>query len=185
MGRREEGTSHGFDLRTLELTPGQAREFELSIPVEDIILAGQRYAADPREPVARVEASQSSSGWHFRLRVATQLVGPCWRCLAEARVPMEAEIRDYSAFGRAQGGAYDEDLDCEYLAGESLDAVGMARDALVDLFPARILCREDCAGLCPTCGADLNVAACDCPPSAPDGRWAGLQEIAERLKSEG
>ena len=182
---RDDGAPHAFDLRTLELTPGQAREFELPIPVEDIVLAGQRYAADPREPLARVEASQSSSGWHFRLRVATQLVGPCWRCLGDAHVPLEAEIRDYSAFDRPQSGAYDEDLDCEYLAGESLDVVGMARDALVDLLPARILCRQDCAGLCPSCGADLNAAACECPPSAPDSRWAALQEIADRLASEG
>ena len=76
--RREEG-SRAFDLRTLELTPGQAREFALAIPVEDIVLAGQRYVAHPGEPVAQVEVSQSSSGWHFRLRVATELVGPCWR----------------------------------------------------------------------------------------------------------
>lgn len=185
MGRREEGAPQAFDLRTLELTPGQAREFDLPVPVDDIVLAGQRYVADPKEPLARIEASQSSSGWHFRLRVSTQLVGPCWRCLSDARVPLEAEIRDYSAFGRPLGGAYDEDLDCEYLAGESLDVVGMARDALVDLLPARILCREDCAGLCPTCGVDLNAGACACPPSARDSRWSALQEIAERLKSEG
>ena len=157
----------------------------MSVPVEDIVLAGQRYAAHPAEPVAQVEASQSSSGWHFRLKVATELVGPCWRCLNDAHVPLQAEIRDYSAFGRPHGGAYDEDLDCEYLDGEYLDAIGMARDALVDLLPPRILCREDCLGLCPTCGADLNSGNCGCPPPERDSRWAALQEIAERLKFEG
>lgn len=178
--RREEG-SRAFDLRTLELTPGQAREFALAIPVEDIVLAGQRYVAHPGEPVAQVEVSQSSSGWHFRLRVATELVGPCWRCLNDAHVPLQAESRDYSAYDRPYGEGYDEDLDCEYLTGEDLDVIAMARDALVDLLPARILCRQDCAGLCPTCGADLNAGPCSCPPAATDSRWAALQEIAERL----
>lgn len=182
-GRRDEG-SRAFDLRTLELTPGQARAFELPVPVEDIVLAGQRYSAHPGEPVAQVEASQSSSGWHFRLRVATELVGPCWRCLSDAYVPLQAEIRDYAAFDRGHAEGYDEDLDCEYLTGEDLDVIGMARDALLDLLPARILCRQDCAGLCPTCGADLNAGPCGCPPPAPDDRWAALQEIAERLKSD-
>jgi uncharacterized protein len=60
----------------------------------------------------------------------------------------------------------------------------MARDALVDLLPARILCRQDCAGLCPTCGVDLNAGPCSCPPAATDSRWAALQQIAERLKAE-
>ncbi len=182
-GRRDEG-SRAFDLRALELTPGQARAFELSIPVDDIVLAGQRYAAHPREPVAHVEASQSSSGWHFRLQVATELTGPCWRCLNDAHVPLQAEIRDYSAFDRPYSEGYDEDLDCEYLTGEDLDVIGMARDALLDLLPARILCRADCAGLCPTCGVDLNAGACNCPAEATDHRWAALQEIAERLKSD-
>lgn len=182
MGRRHEG-SRAFDLRSLELAPGQAREFELAVPVDPIVLAGQRYVAEPAEPVARVEASHSTSGWHFRMRVATELVGPCWRCLEPARIALDADVRDYAAFDRPHGGAYDEDLDCEYLTGEDLDVVAMARDALVDLLPARILCREDCAGLCPTCGADLNVAVCTCPPPAIDHRWAGLQEIADRLTS--
>jgi uncharacterized protein len=183
MGRRDEGP-HPFDLRTLELTPGQARSFELAIPVDDIVLAGQRYVANPAEPVAQMEASQSSSGWHFRMQVATDLVGPCWRCLNDAHVQLATDVRDYQAYDRGNLEGYDEDLDCEYLTGEELDAVAMARDALVDLLPARILCREDCLGLCPTCGVDLNIGACACPPPQPDSRWAALQEIAERLKSE-
>ncbi len=183
MGRCDEGSPQAFDLRTLELTPGQAREFDLAVPVEDVVLAGQRYTADPPAPVAHLEASQSSSGWHFRMRIATDLVGPCWRCLADARVVLSAETRDFSAFGRPNDGAYDEDLDCEYLAGESLDVAAMARDALVERLPARILCREDCAGLCPTCGIDLNTGPCACPPAPPDSRWSALRELADRLES--
>jgi uncharacterized protein len=93
-------------------------------------------------------------------------------------------VRDYAAYDRPHGGAYDEDLDCEYLSGEDLDVAAMARDALVDLLPARILCREDCLGLCPRCGVDLNAGPCDCPPAEPDSRWSALQEIAERLKAD-
>lgn len=183
MGRRDE-VSHAFDLRALELTPGQAREFAVPIPVGDIVLAGQHYVPDPAEPVSRVEASMSSSGWHFRMCVETELSGPCWRCLERATIPLNADVRDYSAFERAGEADYDEDLDCEYLHGESLDVVAMARDALIDLLPARILCREDCQGLCPTCGAALNDGPCACPPPAPDSRWAALAEVAERLNTD-
>ena len=172
-----------LDLRSLELGPGEARELVLDLVVEDVIIAGQRYRSVPREPTARLEVAQSSSGWHFRMRVATSMVGPCWRCLTEATVPLDADVRDYAAFGRAQAAAFDEDLDSEYLAGEALDAVAMARDALVDLLPATILCRPDCAGLCPTCGAGLNMGPCDCPPPPPDSRWAGLEALAQRLES--
>ena len=172
-----------LDLRSLDMSPGEARDLVIDVPVDDVIIAGQPYRSVPHEPGAQLEVTQSSSGWHFRMRVATSMVGPCWRCLTEATVPLDADVRDYAAFGRSQSVAFDEDLDSEYLDGEALDVGAMARDALVDLLPATILCRADCAGLCPTCGADLNLAPCDCPPPPPDGRWAALEAIAERLGS--
>jgi len=183
MGRQEEGP-RPFDLRSLDLAPGEAREFEYPVEIGDVFIGGQRYTTVPAGPVATVEVSQSASGWHFRLRVATELVGSCWRCLGEARVPLAADVRDFAAFGRPPGVPFDEDLDCEYLNGDAFDITGMARDALIELLPATILCREDCAGLCPTCGADLNAGPCGCPPPPSDSRWAALQEIAERLRPE-
>jgi uncharacterized protein len=172
-----------LDLRSLELGPGEARDLHIDVVVEDVIIAGQPYRSVPREPTARLEVNQSSSGWHFRMRVATSMVGPCWRCLTQATVTLDADVRDYAAFDRSPGAAFDEDLDSEYLDGEALDVIAMARDALVDLLPATILCRPDCAGLCPTCGADLNLGSCRCPPPPPDSRWAGLEAIAQRLES--
>lgn len=173
-----------MDLRTLELGPGEARKLTLPVPVHDIVIADQPYRSDPPAPAVALEVSQSASGWHFRLMASTQLVGPCWRCLEEARVSLDPDVRDFSAFGRDQRGGYDEDLDCEYLEGDELDVEGMTRDALVDLLPARILCTPDCKGLCPTCGQNRNTGDCGCAP-LPDGRWAALQDIAERLRSEG
>ena len=180
---RHDDTSRPLDLRSLELAPGEARELELDVPVDDVVIAGQRYQSEPAAPRARLEVTQTSSGWHFRLRAAAAMLGPCWRCLNPATVALEADVREYAAFDRPQGGVFDEDLDSEYLDGESLDVVAMTRDALVDLLPPAILCRDDCAGLCPTCGADLNIGPCDCPPPPPDSRWSALAEIARRLES--
>ena len=47
--------------------------------------------------------------------------------------------------------------------------------------PMKPLCRPDCAGLCPTCGADLNLGPCGCPTGGSDPRWAGLQLLKDRL----
>jgi uncharacterized protein len=174
-----------LDLRSLDLAPGEARELEVPVPIGELTIGGQRYVTDPPAPVARIEVSQSASGWHMRLRVQASLTGPCWRCLEPARVGLSADVRDFAAFGREGAAGFDEDLDCEYLAGDALDVGAMARDALVDLIPAMILCRDDCRGLCPTCGANLNDGACDCPPPARDSRWDALRGVAERLREEG
>ena len=51
------------------------------------------------------------------------------------------------------------------------------RDALALALPAKVLCSENCKGLCPQCGARLNVETCSCPPKGPDSRWDALKNI--------
>ena len=71
-----------------------------------------------------------------------------------------------------------EELDSPYVANDVLDLRGWVRDALALALPARVLCRDDCAGLCPVCGENLNRAG---PEHAherePDPRWAKLREL--------
>ncbi len=71
-----------------------------------------------------------------------------------------------------------EDLISPYVEDGVLDLAGWARDALALTLPANLLCREDCAGLCPVCGADLNAAGPDHRHERePDPRWAELSEL--------
>jgi uncharacterized protein len=65
-------------------------------------------------------------------------------------------------------------------AGEDLDLSGMVREELLLVTPAYVVCRDDCRGLCATCGRDLNSGDCSCDPE-PDPRWAAL----EALKPQG
>jgi uncharacterized protein len=100
------------------------------------------------------------------------VTGPCMRCLASAEPSFEVEAREVSQPG---GG---EELESPYVEAGVLDVRGWARDALALAIPTQILCRDDCAGLCPVCGADLNEARPDHRhESSPDPRWAKLSEI--------
>jgi len=74
-----------------------------------------------------------------------------------------------------------EELATPYLEDDRLDLSAWARDAVALALPVQIVCREDCAGLCATCGADLNLGACACPPPEPGDRWAKLAELRDRL----
>ena len=94
-------------------------------------------------------------------------------------------LRQPPAANRPRDAPFDEDLDCAYLVRERLDVSAWLRDVLVEAMPARILCRDDCPGLCPTCGASLATGACGCPPPPADSRWEALGALAERLREEG
>jgi len=61
--------------------------------------------------------------------------------------------------------------------GDHIDLEPMAREAVVLGLPLAPLCRPDCKGLCPSCGADLNQGPCGCPPAAADPRWAALDAL--------
>ena len=58
-----------------------------------------------------------------------------------------------------------------------LDLTEAVRQYALLALPMKPLCRQDCAGLCPTCGHNLNQGGCGCPPQGPDPRWSGLNKL--------
>jgi uncharacterized protein len=70
----------------------------------------------------------------------------------------------------------EEDLDVSFFDGPEVDLEEVLREHLLLALPMRALCRDDCAGLCGRCGANLNQGVCECPPEV-DPRWAALQQL--------
>jgi uncharacterized protein len=165
---------HTIDLARLALAPGAGTRIELGVEAEPLDLGGQRYEPSSRAVDARVDVSRTSTGHVFRLRFATELNGPCMRCLEAARVPVEIDAREVH-----QPASGDEDMRSPYVDGDELDVAAWAHDALALAIPVRLLCRSDCAGLCPVCGVSLNGADPEehRHESGPDPRWAKLREL--------
>jgi uncharacterized protein len=165
--------THDFDLAGLRLSPGEGRRLELVAPIEPLWLGSERYTAEPsRVPVELSVSRMTGGGYALRLRFAAQVCGPCMRCLELASPRVEVQAREVE---RSGGG---DELDSPYVHGETLDLAGWARDAFALAMPAKILCREDCAGLCPVCAVDLNQAGPDHHHAqAPDPRWSKLREL--------
>ena len=94
------------------------------------------------------------------------------RCLEDADESFSIDVRDVDQPG---GG---DDLESPYVKGDELDVRSWARDALALALPAQIVCRDDCRGLCPVCGENLNEAAPDHEHERePDPRFAKLSEL--------
>ena len=85
---------------------------------------------------------------------------PCARCLKPTETEIEAELDE--AFIRDTGEEREEDDDQYMYSGHVLELDEAVRTALLLELPSRILCKEDCLGLCDQCGADLNINACSC-----------------------
>ena len=65
-----------------------------------------------------------------------------------------------------------------YVHEDRVDLEEWARDAVADLLPEQILCREDCAGLCPECGLDLNLTPHEHEVEGGDPRWGALADLS-------
>ena len=162
-----------FDLGALRLTAGEGRRLELVVALEPFELSGESYRVEPSQVPVHLDISRTTGdGYSLRLRFSAWLAGPCMRCLEPATPAFEVDAREVFQPG---GG---EELESPYVEGGELALGAWARDALALTLPAAVLCRADCAGLCPVCGADLNVAGPDhAHERAPDPRWSKLSEL--------
>jgi uncharacterized protein len=169
-----------FDLSALGLTPGEGRRLDLNVGVDAFDFGGQEYrVAEALVPV-RLEISKMTSGGHaLRLAFTAELAGPCQRCLEPASPGIEVDAREVDQPGGPPASrAEPDDLSSPYVDGSELDLHAWARDALALAMPSQIVCRDECAGLCPVCGTNLNEAGAEhAHESAPDPRWSKLREL--------
>ena len=162
-----------FDLARLRLSSGEGRRLDLHVTLEALDLSGQRYALAPDPAPLRLDVSRTTQdGWALRMRFETRLEGPCMRCLEPAAPAVSLDAREVDQPGAG------EELDSPYVREAVLDLRAWARDTVALALPSQVLCRPDCAGICPVCGADLNQAGPEHGHErAPDPRWAKLREL--------
>ena len=165
-----------LNLRTLRLRSGEQFVDERDVQLEPLELGGQRYLPVPETVPAELSITRASTGTVFELRFDARLHGPCYRCLADAVLDVPISAREYEATN-----AESEELRTPYLDDDRLDLSAWARDAVALALPDQILCRADCAGLCPVCGKDLNREPHDHGEPEPDARWAALAELRDNL----
>jgi uncharacterized protein len=165
-----------IDLTTLALKSGEASRVDVDLEAGAFDLGGESYAVEPAKVPVRLDISRTASGHALRLRLAARLSGPCTRCLAGSTFPIEVDAREVE-----QPSSNDEELNSPYVDDGVLDVGAWAHDAIALALPQTLLCRPDCAGLCPECGVSLNDVdpATHVHESAPDPRWAKLRELQE------
>ena len=166
-----------FSLRKLRLRTGEEHRDDVAVQLEPFELGGQRYLAVPAHATAELTIGRATGGDLFRLRFATRMHGPCMRCLEDAVVDVVVAAQEYHAADPAAG----EEMRSEYVVDDQLLVSTWARDAMALQLPDQILCRPDCAGLCPECGKNLNREPHVHPEETADPRWAVLGDLRDQL----
>jgi uncharacterized protein len=148
----------------------------------------------PLEAKGRAQLVEEHHGKHKLIRdirlkgeLSASLEIPCARCL----VPVVQNVeREFELLYRPQGAdAGQEELSVSgaeaeigYYQGTGLLLEDVLREQVLLAVPLKAICRDDCKGLCPQCGADLNLAPCSCPVAVGDPRWSALKEFRSKLE---
>jgi|SRR5215204_5186022 len=166
-----------FDLRSIRVRSGEEHREAIELQLSPLEYGGQRYVPVPEVVPAELAIARASTGTVFGLRFRTQLHGPCYRCLEDAVLDVGVNAREYQATNPGD----EEELRTPYLEDSKLDVQAWARDAIALDLPEQILCRPDCAGLCPVCGKDLNLEPHTHDEDTTDPRWEALAKLRDEL----
>jgi uncharacterized protein len=166
-----------FNLRNARLRAGEQFRDALEVELEPIELGGQRYVPVPERPEAVLTITRTSSGLVLELELEVRVLGPCMRCLADAGLDVRVAAREYQASSPGES----DELTTPYVEDTRLDLSAWAHDAVALALPDKILCRADCAGLCPVCGKDLNREPHEHEEEQTDPRWAALSDLRDSL----
>jgi len=149
--------------------PGNERDVDLVVAPAEIDLDNPHLAVDADVEV-HLRLESLSDGIVVTGSTAVPWSGNCRRCLAPASGTATTEVHELYQHTLTDPDAFE-------LTGDQLDLRPMVRELLMLEVPETPLCREDCAGLCPQCGADRNSGECGCEPAVTDPRWDALSGL--------
>jgi uncharacterized protein len=166
------------DLAEIE---GSPRPFEFMIAASDLDLDNEisRLTDDVRVSGEVLKSIAQTGVWGS---IAAEAQIDCMRCLKPVSHKLKIEFgvsfvtpENFAADKEREVSA--RDLDTDVLDGDRIDLKEVVREQLLLNLPGQLFCRVDCKGLCPKCGADLNLIDCKCDLDEADPRWEALKDF--------
>jgi uncharacterized protein len=180
-----------IEIRELELHPVDFRE-EVDPGVID--LGPDFRQLNPLLAGGRAQLVEERHGKHQTIKdirldgeLAVQLETDCARCLepvvTDVKHGFDLLYRPLGAdAGREELSVTSAEAEISYYQGDGLQLEDVLREQVLLAVPLRAICREDCKGLCPQCGANLNEKRCSCAEPVEDPRWTGLKDLRGKLE---
>jgi uncharacterized protein len=170
-----------LDLTELARTPGMRAEQEIDQPCPEEL--GVECTSNVK---GNIKLSNTGNLLLIEGQISTDMKFPCSRCLIDFSMLVEAPIEEQFRVERVIDAATvlpmeeeDEAVEAALVTNNVLDIDELIRQNLLLVLPIQPLCKEDCAGLCPTCGENLNVRQCSCPPGDVESPFRVLADLLE------
>ncbi len=162
-----------LDLKTLFDLVGESREVACDLDLSNESLYGNAPFQQPVRVAGKIENRAGVVKLVFSVKSILSL--RCDRCMKV----VERDLDESFSHILVRELSNDDDAEYEYIVCEdgTLDLAELVRTDLMLELPTKVLCKEDCKGLCPKCGKDLNLGSCDCKTKDIDPRWQALSDL--------
>jgi len=151
-----------------------SHEYSLTVPSSDILLEDN--LDSPVTVDVRLEKSVRQI--LIRAKISTSGEFPCDRCLVRFRQGLSGGYAMVYTFDEVDAGAYPpEEVRVVHPDVSMIDLTDDVREIIMLSVPLKLICRDDCRGLCSGCGADINTTTCNCRQETTNLPWQGLEKL--------
>ena len=169
-----------IDFRELLSGSGNEISYPANIDMTSLDDGVNRYPVIREEPFVIQAYKTGKDKVQIQCEGSVTLSIPCDRCLEPVEINIDFNVDDVIEFNKTESDEEQEEKD--YIDGYNLDVDRLIFGELLVSIPGKILCREDCKGLCPVCGTNLNVAECGCDRDVLDPRMSVFKDILNNFK---
>ena len=169
-----------IDFRELLSGSGNEISYPANIDMTSLDDGVNKYPVIRKEPFVIQAYKTGKDKVQIQCEGGVTLSIPCDRCLEPVEINIDFNVDDVIEFNKTESDEEQEEKD--YIDGYNLDVDRLIFGELLVSIPGKILCREDCKGLCPVCGTNLNVAECGCDRDVLDPRMSVFKDILNNFK---
>jgi len=161
----------------------EPKTYEIPVEFDTVTMLGETYPVTEKQSVSLTLIHLGKKKIQMNAEIQMTLEIPCGRCLEPVSVPFVISVDQQLELSDTPD-QVTEDSDEPYIDGYLLDVDALVRNELFVHMPLRVLCKEDCKGICKRCGTNLNLGTCDCDATELDPRMAAILDIFESANKQ-
>ena len=171
-----------LSLRDISENTGKTEKTQADLGFRDITVNGVCYPVTSASPVNITVENTGNKNLSVSASGEVQVVIPCDRCLKEVQCTVPYDVTRKLDMKQTDEQRIADLDEISYLAGTNLDVDRLVYLEVLMNWPVKVLCKEDCKGICSRCGKDLNLGPCGCADEPKDPRMAAISDIFSKFK---
>ncbi len=169
-----------IDISKLLITKNKEGRFDCSVDETNITTKHNSFPIKTGKPFELSIVNEENKKLRLGLETTVVVTAPCDRCLTDVDIAFDISID--KTIDIKDGRLVSEDDDISFIENDELLVDNLLFDEILVDWPSKVLCKEDCKGICPKCGTNLNISPCDCDLREIDPRMARFQDVFKEFK---